>query len=94
MSDFDTPPSDRTPETPPQAPVAFCQNCGKPLSKETVRIVGPAVYCEPCLAARLAGDPSNGYAPVNPGTPGPGPGTSGAPLRRRMVRHPAPSRHA
>ena len=36
-------------------PVAFCQNCGKGLSAETRRVVGPAVYCEPCLAARLGG---------------------------------------
>ncbi len=43
-------------------PVAFCQNCGKPLSRETVRIVGPAVYCEPCLAARLAGVPAGAGA--------------------------------
>lgn len=34
--------------------VAFCQNCGKPLCQECTRVVGQAVYCEPCLAARLA----------------------------------------
>ncbi len=47
-------------------PVAFCQNCGRPLSKETVRVVGPAVYCEPCLAARLNGASAGpAYQPVN-----------------------------
>lgn len=34
---------------------AFCQNCGKPLCQECTRAVGAAVYCEPCLAAKLAG---------------------------------------
>jgi TM2 domain-containing membrane protein YozV len=51
------------------APTAFCQNCGKPLNDETKRVVGPAIFCEPCLAARLAGAPgasTAGYAPVNP----------------------------
>ena len=53
-------------------PVAFCQHCGKPLSHETKRAVGAAVYCEPCLAARLAGDTAypgagaaQGFGPVN-----------------------------
>ena len=60
-----------------QKPVAFCQHCGKPLNNETVRRVGSAVYCEPCLEARLSGNPavdpaaaSQGYLPVNPGGPG------------------------
>lgn len=35
--------------------IAFCQNCGKPLCQECTRVVGQAVYCEPCLAAKLAG---------------------------------------
>ena len=34
---------------------AFCQNCGKPLCQECTRKIGDAVYCEPCLAAKLAG---------------------------------------
>ncbi len=33
---------------------AFCQNCGKPLCVECARTVGQAVFCEPCLEARLA----------------------------------------
>ncbi len=35
--------------------VAFCQQCGKPLTSTTVRRAGAAVYCEPCLVARLEG---------------------------------------
>ncbi len=34
---------------------AFCQNCGKPLCQECARVIGTAVFCEPCLEARLAG---------------------------------------
>jgi hypothetical protein len=33
---------------------AFCQNCGKPLCQECTRKIGDAVFCEPCLAAKLA----------------------------------------
>src|SRR5580698_1464157 len=41
---------------PDRENVAFCQNCGKPLCQECTRVVGSAVYCEPCLAAKLAGN--------------------------------------
>ena len=37
--------------------VAYCQNCGKPLCSACMRTVGGVVYCEPCLAARLSGQP-------------------------------------
>ena len=37
--------------------VAFCQNCGKPLTAEERRVVAQAVFCEPCLAERLAAAP-------------------------------------
>src|ERR1700733_2796053 len=40
---------------PDRENVAFCQNCGKPLCQECTRVVGTAVFCEPCLAARIAG---------------------------------------
>ena len=33
--------------------VGFCQDCGKPLTQETVRTVGSGVFCEPCLEARV-----------------------------------------
>ncbi len=42
---------------PDRERTAFCQNCGKPLCPECTRIVGSAVFCEPCLAAKLAGAP-------------------------------------
>jgi hypothetical protein len=37
--------------------VGFCQNCGRPLTRETVRAVGSGVFCEPCLEARIGGSP-------------------------------------
>jgi len=40
---------------PDRERIAFCQNCGKPLCQECTRTVGSAVFCEPCLAAKLAG---------------------------------------
>lgn len=40
---------------PDRERVAFCQNCGKPLCQECTRTVGSAVFCEPCLVAKLAG---------------------------------------
>jgi len=45
MTDTDRPENDH---------VAFCQNCGKPLSAEDARNVGSAIYCEPCLVAKVA----------------------------------------
>jgi hypothetical protein len=55
-----------TPDSPP-ASAGFCQQCGKPLTTETVRKVGTAVFCEPCLAARIGAPPipGAGYRPVN-----------------------------
>src|SRR5215469_2443647 len=50
---------------PDREKTAFCQNCGKPICQECTRTVGTAVFCEPCLAARLAGT----------GTPPPAGGT-------------------
>ncbi|MEO6983105.1 MAG: B-box zinc finger protein [Edaphobacter sp.] len=50
---------------PDREHVAFCQNCGKPICQECTRAVGSAVFCEPCLVARLAGTTpptSSGYA--------------------------------
>jgi hypothetical protein len=47
--------------------VAFCQNCGKPLCQECTRVIGQAVYCEPCLAAKLAAAAAVPPAGVNPG---------------------------
>jgi hypothetical protein len=61
---------------PDRERVAFCQNCGKPLCSECIRNVGTSTFCEPCLAARVAGNaPPAGYgysAPPAPGEPNPG----------------------
>jgi len=54
---------------PDRERTAFCQNCGKPLCQECTRTVGSAVFCEPCLLAKLSGTGN----PV--GGPIPGEGT-------------------
>jgi hypothetical protein len=52
---------------PDRERVAFCQNCGKPLCAECVRNVGTSIFCEPCLAARVAGNSQpRGYAQPGP----------------------------
>ena len=63
---------------------AFCQHCGKPLCTECVRNVGTSVFCETCLAARVAGTVppagygypgAHGYPPAGaPAGPPPAPG--------------------
>jgi hypothetical protein len=61
---------------PDRERVAFCQNCGKPLCAECVRNVGTSVFCEPCLAARVAAaaPPTPGYRYPSPaGYPPPQP---------------------
>jgi hypothetical protein len=50
--------------------VAFCQQCGKGLTRETIRRAGPAVYCEPCLVARLEGSGASGATAGGPGSTG------------------------
>jgi TM2 domain-containing membrane protein YozV len=55
---------------PDREHVAFCQNCGKPLCQECTRVVGAAVYCEPCLAARLAAEQTP-FGQAVPGQPNP-----------------------
>ncbi|MGH9596225.1 MAG: B-box zinc finger protein [Edaphobacter sp.] len=61
---------------PDREHTAFCQNCGKPLCPECTRTVGSAVFCEPCLAARLSGTqpPSAGSYSAGPIPPPPLPG--------------------
>lgn len=52
---------------PERERIAFCQNCGKALCQECARVVGTAVFCEPCLEARISGSSSNPYtAPIPP----------------------------
>jgi len=57
---------------PDRERTAFCQNCGKPLCPECTRVVGTAVFCEPCLAAKLAGTgaPPAGGTYTYPGNTG------------------------
>jgi TM2 domain-containing membrane protein YozV len=53
-------------------PAGFCQDCGRPLTPETLRTVGTGVFCDPCLHARVAATPPAGtYVPPVPGTPNP-----------------------
>jgi hypothetical protein len=54
------------PQGDPQR-VGFCQDCGKPLTQETLRTVGAGVFCDPCLAARVGtSTPPAGYTTVPP----------------------------
>jgi TM2 domain-containing membrane protein YozV len=38
--------------------VAYCRTCGKALCEDCKRDVMGAIYCEPCIAARLQGQPA------------------------------------
>ncbi len=51
---------------PDRERLAFCQNCGKPLCRECARTVGQAVFCEPCLEARLAAANAATPPPIDP----------------------------
>lgn len=54
---------------------AFCRTCGKALCENCKRDVMGAIYCEPCIAARLQGtQPAVARVPVTAvgGTPSPG----------------------
>jgi len=49
--------------------VGFCQDCGKPLTQDTLRTVGTGVFCEPCLVARVGSTASTpAYTTVPPYT--------------------------
>lgn len=72
---------------PTEAHVAFCQQCGRALTAETMRKAGSAVYCESCLVSRLEGKGATGatasgtagaWNPVGTATPPQG-ATGGAP---------------
>ena len=71
MSDIHDTQSEQPDPKSDQRPAAFCQQCGKSLNKETARVVGTAVFCEPCLHEKLTGAPpaGTGYTPVNSGVP-------------------------
>jgi hypothetical protein len=55
--------------------VAYCRTCGKALCEDCKRDVMGAIYCEPCIAARLQGHAVPGVTvpapPSIPGTPNP-----------------------
>src|SRR5580658_860356 len=51
---------------PDIAAVAYCRTCGKPLCASCTRDVKGVIYCENCLAARLAGVQPT-VTPVLPG---------------------------
>jgi hypothetical protein len=46
-----------TPGAAAATPASFCQDCGRPLTPDTVRNVGTGVFCEPCLNARVGVPP-------------------------------------
>ena len=53
--------------------VAYCRTCGKALCEDCKRDVMGAIYCEPCIAARLQGAPGATIVPPPPppGAPNP-----------------------
>src|SRR4029077_3791041 len=52
--------------------VAFCRTCGKALCEDCKRDGMGAIYCEPCIAARLQGQPVPAATPMPPATAVPG----------------------
>jgi len=65
-------------ETVQNERIGFCQDCGKPLTRESVRTVGSGVFCEPCLETRVGAAVASGGG----GIPASGPGqpmTGGVP---------------
>jgi hypothetical protein len=71
---------------PDRERVAFCQNCGKPLCQECTRTVGTAVFCEPCLVAKLAGN----AAPFSSGGSYTGPSGTDYPVEGAIPIPPPP----
>ena len=80
VNDFNQPQPTTAPGPQTETPSGFCQHCGKPLTPETIRRVGTAVFCEPCLAARLGQNPggpvygSEEWVASRLTKPGPNPG--------------------
>ncbi|HEY4354510.1 MAG TPA: hypothetical protein VGN16_02100 [Acidobacteriaceae bacterium] len=60
--------------TPAEDRTGYCQDCGQPLTATTMRKVGSAVYCEPCLEHRMTA--ANTAAGPQPGAAA-GPNASG-----------------
>jgi hypothetical protein len=59
---------------PQNQAVAYCRTCGKALCEDCKRDVMGAIYCEPCIAARLQGQPAVAPGPVIAPGPVPPPG--------------------
>ena len=61
---------------------AYCRTCGKPLCTNCTRPVMGVIYCENCVAEKMAGTAppaiAPGYSgPVQPVSAGPNPGLAG-----------------
>lgn len=57
--------------------VAYCRTCGKALCEDCKRDVMGAIYCEPCIAARLqGGQPAAATPPPPPVSSTPSPGVA------------------
>ena len=65
---------------------AYCRTCGKPLCTNCTRPVMGVIYCENCVAEKMAGTapppaaypPAAGYqGPIHPISPGPNPALAG-----------------
>jgi len=63
-------------ETTTNDRVGFCQDCGKPLTKDEARTVGAGVFCEPCLHARLTSSATTAVPPPAAGYTAPAPAPS------------------
>jgi hypothetical protein len=59
--------------------VAYCRTCGKALCQECKRDVIGAIYCEPCIAARLQGSTALTTTPYTVPPPPPQQSIPGAP---------------
>jgi Domain of unknown function (DUF5668)/B-box zinc finger len=56
--------------------VAYCRTCGKALCENCKRDVMGAIYCEPCIAARLQGVQPAAAVPPSPAPSTPSPGVA------------------
>lgn len=65
-------PAESAGQTGAEERVAFCQQCGRGLTSSTIRRAGAAVYCEPCLVARLEGAAPGSTASGASGAASPG----------------------
>lgn len=92
-------PDETTTESQNNERVGFCQDCGRPLTRETVRAVGTGIFCESCLELRLAGSnqapragqtPGSGQIPDPAATQAAGPGVPPPPPTPPLPSDPSP----